>query len=90
MLLDMGLAWAVCIITVPYVCQMVGASGWCGVSQVMVATATGVVATVYEGGAQRCRAGGLKPGAEYIFMVKATYDDGSAAWSAPRAFHTRT
>jgi hypothetical protein len=55
--------------------------------QAMVATATGVVATVYEGAAQRCRAGGLKPGGEYIFCVKATYDDGSAVWSAPKAFH---
>ncbi|KAK9825409.1 hypothetical protein WJX81_002378 [Elliptochloris bilobata] len=58
--------------------------------KVMIATATGVVATVYEGALQRCRAAGLKPGAEYIFCVKATYDDGSAAWSAPRTFHTRT
>ncbi len=56
----------------------------------MVATATGVVATVYEGPAQRCRAGGLKPGGEYIFCVKATYDDGSAVWSAPKAFHMHT
>ena len=56
----------------------------------LIATATGVVTAVYEGSAQRCRAAGLKPGAEYIFCVKAAYDDGSAAWSAPRAFHTRT
>ena len=60
------------------------------VLQVMIATATGVVAPVYEGSALHCRAAGLKPGAEYIFCVKATYDDGSAAWSVPRAFHTRT
>ncbi len=61
-----------------------------GRPQAMVATATGVVATVYEGPAQRCRAGGLKPGGEYIFCVKATYDDGSAVWSAPKAFHMHT
>lgn len=57
--------------------------------KLMIATATGVVRDVYSGKAQRHRVLGLKPNTEYIFCVKAIYDDASFLWSESKAFSTK-
>lgn len=57
--------------------------------KLMLATTTGVVKDVYQGLQQHFRSAGLRPDMEYIFCVKATYDDGSYCWSESRAFQTR-
>jgi len=44
---------------------------------------------VYQGLHTRFRSTGLRPDMEYIFCVKATYDDGSFLWSESKAFQTR-
>ena len=57
--------------------------------KLMLATTTGVVKDVYQGLHTRFRSTGLRPDMEYIFCVKATYDDGSFLWSESKAFQTR-
>lgn len=57
--------------------------------KLMLATTTGVVKEVYQGLHTRFHSTGLRPDMEYIFCVKATYDDGSYAWSESKAFSTR-
>ncbi|GBF88822.1 hypothetical protein Rsub_01723 [Raphidocelis subcapitata] len=57
--------------------------------KLMVATPAGAVREVYAGRATAARAGGLRPNSEYVFAVKATYDDGSFLWSESKAFRTR-
>ena len=57
--------------------------------KLMLATTTGVVKEVYQGLHTRFRSSALRPDMEYIFCVKATYDDGSYAWSESKAFQTR-
>lgn len=57
--------------------------------KVMVATTYGVVKTVYVGPKQQCLVGSLKPSQEYVFSVKALYDDGSFLWSESQSFFTR-
>ncbi len=54
----------------------------------MMATTTGVVREVIEGPYTSYKVQGLKPNQEYIFCVKAVYDDGSFAFSDSRSFHT--
>jgi len=44
---------------------------------------------VYQGLHTRFKSTGLRPDMEYIFCVKATYDDGSFLWSESKAFQTR-
>jgi hypothetical protein len=58
--------------------------------KLMIATNTGVVKEVCQGMMTRFRVGGLKPSTEYIFCVKAIYDDGSFLWSESKAFHTKS
>jgi hypothetical protein len=43
----------------------------------------------YRGLGEWTAVAGLKPGWEYIFSLKATYDDDSHIWSDTVAFHTR-
>ncbi|KAK9837697.1 hypothetical protein WJX74_003317 [Apatococcus lobatus] len=57
--------------------------------KVMVATTYGVVKTVYIGPKQQCLVASLKPSQEYVFSVKALYDDGSFLWSESQSFSTR-
>ena len=57
--------------------------------KLMLATTTGVVKDVYQGLHTRYKSTGLRPDMEYIFCVKATYDDGSFLWSESKAFQTR-
>jgi len=57
--------------------------------KVMAATSTGVVKEVYSGRDTAARATGLRPNAEYVFCVKATYDDNTFLWSESRAFRTK-
>jgi hypothetical protein len=54
----------------------------------MLATSSGVVRELYKGVATKYKATGLKPHTEYIFGVKAAYDDGSYTWSSSKAFMT--
>lgn len=58
--------------------------------QVMMATSIGVVKQVYHGQASRFRMEGLRPHLEFVFCVKASYDDGSFIWSDPQAFRTKS
>jgi hypothetical protein len=46
------------------------------------------VRCVYSGAATHARVGGLRPGTEYICVVKASYDDGEHVWSDTEAFCT--
>ena len=55
-----------------------------------LATPTGVVKEVYKGRATEWRVTGLRPNNEYIFCIKAEYDDGGLLWSEPRSFTTKT
>lgn len=55
----------------------------------MLATSAGAVREVYTGKATAAKAAGLRPGCEYVFSVKAVYDDGSHTWSESKAFTTR-
>lgn len=57
--------------------------------KLMLATTTGVVKDVYQGLQTRYKSTGLRPDMEYIFCVKATYDDGSFLWSESKAFRSR-
>eukprot|EP00891_Asterochloris_glomerata_P004088 jgi/Astpho2/4088/Aster-x1197 len=58
--------------------------------KLMMATTTGVVKDVYHGMATQFRTVGLRANAEYIFCVKANYDDGSFIWSESKAFTTKS
>lgn len=55
----------------------------------MAATSTGVVHEVYCGRETAAKATGLRANAEYVFCVKATYDDNTFLWSDSRAFRTK-
>lgn len=55
-----------------------------------LATPTGVVKEVYRGRATSYKVGGLRGNSEYIFCIKAEYDDGWFLWSEPKSFTTRT
>eukprot|EP00775_Hariotina_reticulata_P013491 gene13491-13616_t len=57
--------------------------------KLMIASCTGVVREVYQGKALSFTVNKLQPAAEYVFCVKATYDDGSFVWSESRAYHTK-
>ncbi|KAI8462642.1 MAG: hypothetical protein J3K34DRAFT_499216 [Monoraphidium minutum] len=57
--------------------------------KLMLANAAGAVREVYAGRGTAAAAGGLRPNSEYVFAVKAAYDDGSHLWSESRAFRTR-
>ncbi|KAK3242846.1 hypothetical protein CYMTET_47464 [Cymbomonas tetramitiformis] len=57
--------------------------------KLMMATNTGVVKEVCQGKYERFKVTGLRANAEYIFCVKAIYDDGSHLWSESKAFSTR-
>ena len=54
-----------------------------------LSTTSGVVRECYSGKAMKHRAEGLRPHLEYVFCVKAEYEDGSFLWSEPRGFQTR-
>lgn len=49
----------------------------------------GCCVLLLQGKGLRHKVVGLKPNAEYVFCVKATYEDGSHLWSESRAFRTR-
>lgn len=55
---------------------------------VVLCVFAGVVREVYQGKAARFTCTGLKPAAEYVLSVKATYDDGSTLWSDSKACRT--
>jgi hypothetical protein len=55
----------------------------------MLANSAGAVREVYLGKDTSARAAGLRPNSEYVFSVKALYDDGSHLWSDSKAFTTR-
>jgi len=57
--------------------------------KLMMATNTGVVKEVCQGKYERFKVTGLRPNAQYIFCVKAIYDDGSFLWSESKSFRTR-
>jgi len=57
--------------------------------KLMMATNTGVVKEVCQGKYERFKVTGLRANAEYIFCVKAFYDDGKHVWSESKAFCTR-
>ena len=57
--------------------------------KLMMATNTGVVKEVCQGKYTRYRVTGLRTNTQYIFCVKAIYDDGSFFWSDSRAFSTK-
>jgi hypothetical protein len=48
-----------------------------------------VVKDVYQGIDTGFRVTGLKSNTEYVFCVKAIYDDGSFLWSESKAYHTK-
>lgn len=58
--------------------------------KLMIATNTGVVKDAYQGKTQKFKVMGLRPNTEYIFCVKAIYDDGSFLWSESKAYHTKS
>lgn len=49
----------------------------------------GVVREVYRGKATSFTCTGLKPAAEYVLSVKATYEDSSTLWSDSKVYHTK-
>jgi hypothetical protein len=57
--------------------------------KLMVANNTGVVREAYQGKAQQARVVGLRANMEYVFCVKAIYNDNSFLWSESRAFKTK-
>lgn len=57
--------------------------------KLMLATSTGVVKEVCQGKHHTWKVQGLKPNVEYVFCVKAVYDDGSFLWSESKAFRTK-
>lgn len=54
----------------------------------MMATTSGTVKEMYKGLNHKYKATNLKPQTEYIFCVKANYEDGSMTWSNPQPFMT--
>ncbi|CAG9465761.1 unnamed protein product [Pedinophyceae sp. YPF-701] len=58
--------------------------------KLMLATPTGVVKEVFKGRSDTYKATGLRVNHEYVFCVKAIYDDGSFLWSDSKAFRTHT
>ena len=57
--------------------------------KLMMATNTGVVKEVCQGKYTRYKVGGLRSNTQYIFCVKAMYDDGSFIWSESKGFYTK-
>jgi len=57
--------------------------------KLMVANASGVVKEVCQGRYERFKVTGLAQSTEYVFCVKAIFDDGSHLWSPSRAFVTK-
>mmetsp|Transcript_33290 Transcript_33290/g.78947 ORF Transcript_33290/g.78947 Transcript_33290/m.78947 type:complete len:632 (+) Transcript_33290:204-2099(+) len=58
--------------------------------KLMMATTTGVVKEVMQGKFTTFRLTGLRPNQEYIFCVKAIFDDGSFLWSESKSFWTKS
>ena len=58
--------------------------------KLMMATTTGVVKEVMQGKYTTYRLSGLRPNQEYIFCVKAMFDDGSFLWSESKSFCTKS
>lgn len=56
--------------------------------KLMVSTTTGVVKEVAKGTMLGYRVPHLHPSTEYIFCVKALYQDGSFLWSESKSFCT--
>mmetsp|Transcript_48583 Transcript_48583/g.92931 ORF Transcript_48583/g.92931 Transcript_48583/m.92931 type:complete len:641 (+) Transcript_48583:158-2080(+) len=57
--------------------------------KLMMANNTGVVKEVCQGKYDRFRVTGLRANTEYVFCVKAIYDDGTHVWSESKGFKTR-
>ena len=57
--------------------------------KLMMATNTGVVKEVCQGKYTRYKVGALRSNTQYIFCVKAMYDDGSFIWSESKGFYTK-
>ncbi len=57
--------------------------------KVMMATTYGIVKTVYIGAKQQCLVNNLKTSQDYVFCIKASYDDGSILWSESQSFSTK-
>jgi hypothetical protein len=56
--------------------------------KLMMASSPGGVREVAQGSMLKQFIGGLRPSTEYIFCVKAIYQDGSFLWSESKAFRT--
>lgn len=56
--------------------------------KLMMGSTSGMVKEVYSGKNKKFKAVSLKPNSEYVFCVKAIYDDGSFIWSDSQAFKT--
>lgn len=56
--------------------------------KLMLASSPGGVREVASGAMLKHHVGGLRPRTEYIFCVKAIYQDGSFLWSDSKAFRT--
>ena len=57
--------------------------------KLMMATNTGVVKEVCQGKYYRFKVTGLRASTEYIFCVKAIFEDGSFIWSDSKSFTTK-
>ena len=57
--------------------------------KLMMATPTGVVKEVAFGRFMKYRVESLRPNTQYIFCVKAVYDDGSFLWSDSKCYVTK-
>lgn len=57
--------------------------------KLMMASSQGVVKEVCHGKFERFKVTNLRPNTEYIFCVKAVFDDGSFYWSDSKAFTTK-
>jgi len=57
--------------------------------KLMMSNSTGVVKEVCQGHYDRFRVTGLTPNSDYVFCVKAIFDDGTSLWSDSRTFQTR-
>ena len=57
--------------------------------KLLMSTSTGVVKDVCQGKLDRYRVTGLRASTEYVFCVKAVFDDGSHMWSESKAYATR-
>lgn len=56
--------------------------------KLLMSSSTGVVRDVCEGKFEQYRVTGLRPSTEYVFCVKAVFDDGTHMWSESKAFKT--